>query len=447
MELRFKPSDIGRTSGSLLFEYNGVGSPAEVQLFGEGLKINTKITTNSPICEGDDLLLFADSIANATYHWYGPDGFKSNQQNPILSKAKATQSGKYYLYATVGNVNSDTLTIDISISTFLVTPGDSSLIFVGTAAKINDYIKLTEPKIWDGGSIWLKNRFSVKQDFATSFKFRTRYGDDRVTPDGSLPGADGIAFVMQNHNYPVLGVKGGSIGYTGITNSLAIEFDLYKNPWDPDGNHIAVQSMGAGANQPDHTKYNSCMGISSNIITIKQDSIYYSKIQYDWTTKTLKIYLDSTGKFESLALSIPNIDLASYLQLEEGEYVYIGFTAGTGESYQEHDLFDWTIPCKNQLVDVEDKNMKNENAEELSISPNPVSHDAVISYNIEKEANVSLLIINAYGQEISKPISNVYHNTGTFSYNLETASFAEGVYLVILQKGSERISKMFLIVK
>ena len=57
--------------------------------------------------------------------------------------------------------------------------------------------------------------------------------------DGSIPGADGLAFVMQNHNYPVLGDKGGSMGYTGITNSLAIEIDLYKNRWAPNGNSIS----------------------------------------------------------------------------------------------------------------------------------------------------------------------------------------------------------------
>ncbi len=36
MSLRFAPSDEGRTSGTLEFNYNGAGSPAVVQLFGEG---------------------------------------------------------------------------------------------------------------------------------------------------------------------------------------------------------------------------------------------------------------------------------------------------------------------------------------------------------------------------------------------------------------------------
>jgi hypothetical protein len=37
MDLRFAPSDAGRTSGMLEFYYDGVGSPAKIQLFGEGI--------------------------------------------------------------------------------------------------------------------------------------------------------------------------------------------------------------------------------------------------------------------------------------------------------------------------------------------------------------------------------------------------------------------------
>lgn len=43
IDLRFAPKAAGRTSGRLLIEYNGVGSPATMQLFGEGTQRNGQI--------------------------------------------------------------------------------------------------------------------------------------------------------------------------------------------------------------------------------------------------------------------------------------------------------------------------------------------------------------------------------------------------------------------
>ena len=49
MDLRFAPSSPGRTSGLLEFHYNGFGSPAVVQLFGEGIEVKPIITAvNNP---------------------------------------------------------------------------------------------------------------------------------------------------------------------------------------------------------------------------------------------------------------------------------------------------------------------------------------------------------------------------------------------------------------
>ena len=62
MDLRFSPSDSGRTSGTLEFHYNGLGSPAIIQLFGEGRK-KPQITHITPVFK--DLLCeqeFTDSI-------------------------------------------------------------------------------------------------------------------------------------------------------------------------------------------------------------------------------------------------------------------------------------------------------------------------------------------------------------------------------------------------
>ncbi|MBI3258067.1 MAG: choice-of-anchor D domain-containing protein, partial [Ignavibacteriae bacterium] len=47
MDLKFVPSIEGRTSGTLLFDYNGVGSPATVGLFGEGVAPKLEIVNKT----------------------------------------------------------------------------------------------------------------------------------------------------------------------------------------------------------------------------------------------------------------------------------------------------------------------------------------------------------------------------------------------------------------
>ncbi|MBL7973384.1 MAG: choice-of-anchor D domain-containing protein, partial [Candidatus Kapabacteria bacterium] len=49
MDLRFTATEIGRISGRLLFDYNGVGSPATVQLFAEGVDIVPSVTSTASV--------------------------------------------------------------------------------------------------------------------------------------------------------------------------------------------------------------------------------------------------------------------------------------------------------------------------------------------------------------------------------------------------------------
>jgi hypothetical protein len=74
------------------------------------------------------------------------------------------------------------------------------------------------------------------------------------------PGADGLAFVLQNDRLDALGADKGGIGYEGIPRSLAIEFDVWPNngahcgPYtdcpraDPEEYPIAIHSRGALSN-------------------------------------------------------------------------------------------------------------------------------------------------------------------------------------------------------
>src|SRR5690606_4281337 len=57
-------------------------------------------TSNSPVCPGDTLKLFATTVAGGTYSWTGPDGFTSSLQNPVIPNAQAINSGFYGLTVT-----------------------------------------------------------------------------------------------------------------------------------------------------------------------------------------------------------------------------------------------------------------------------------------------------------------------------------------------------------
>lgn len=59
-------------------------------------------TSNSPVCPGDTLKLFGNTVAGATYSWTGPNGFTSTLQNPVIPNAQTVNSG-FYAYTLTRN--------------------------------------------------------------------------------------------------------------------------------------------------------------------------------------------------------------------------------------------------------------------------------------------------------------------------------------------------------
>ena len=74
------------------------------------------IGSNSPLCYGEDILLTADDFAGATYQWTGPNGWSSNQQNPVIQNAELTDSGIYSLVITVGGSSSDPISTNVVVN-------------------------------------------------------------------------------------------------------------------------------------------------------------------------------------------------------------------------------------------------------------------------------------------------------------------------------------------
>ncbi len=59
------------------------------------------LNNNGPLCEGETLMLEAESHIGATYHWSGPQNFSSTQQNPTRPNVTTAMAGTYTCYITV----------------------------------------------------------------------------------------------------------------------------------------------------------------------------------------------------------------------------------------------------------------------------------------------------------------------------------------------------------
>lgn len=72
--------------------------------------------SNSPLCAGEQLKLFAGSGPGWLYTWTGPDGFNSSLQNPLHNAATAAMSGQYQIVVTNGNNCTGSATVDVQVA-------------------------------------------------------------------------------------------------------------------------------------------------------------------------------------------------------------------------------------------------------------------------------------------------------------------------------------------
>jgi hypothetical protein len=202
----------------------------------------------------------------------------------------------------------------------------------GHAAIVGGRLRLTPALEVQGGRAWYKTKQPVAGGFETTFRFQ-------LTQQDARGGADGFAFVIQNQAEWAGSWGGHTLAYDGIANSVAIEFDTWKNDWgtpeeqDPDGNHVSVHTNGTGPNDYRET---FSIGRTSPIPNLKDGNIHWVRILY--AQGSLTIYVDD---FTTPALQVP-LDLSTRLALDNGK-AWVGFTAGTGIAYQNHDIVSWAF--------------------------------------------------------------------------------------------------------
>ena len=173
-----------------------------------------------------------------------------------------------------------------------------------------------------------KITLGVADSFSVFFQFR-------LTNPG-YTSADGLTFVVQ----PVsasLGGGGGGIGYAGISPSVAVEFDTYDNG-ELNDNHVAVDVNGGLQNFATAAPYgvNGCYNAVGVPGCMANGRLWSVWIDYDGTRLHVAVADNSTIRPADL-ISYP-IDIAATLDTNAA---YVGFTAGTGAAWENHDIVNW----------------------------------------------------------------------------------------------------------
>jgi hypothetical protein len=323
--------------------------------------------------------------------------------------------------------------------------------FIGDAHKTDSNIVITQSEQWKGGAVWYADKVPLKKGFTTEFSFRFSDGEDKYIPE-DYPGADGIAFVIQNHKNDDLGSLGGGLGYSKIPNSFAVEFDTYKNTSDiadnfndPNENHIAVFCNGIYPNTPDHSSSANIV-TNSNIMPLVPDGrIFYSKIEYI-KDRYMKIYLDSNNQFENPpVIEIPNIDLSKMIELDSEEFSWIGFTASTGNAHEKHELLSWMVcpkPTNAVYVDVIEDNSLIGN--EIKIYPNPANDILNIEFDSHSYSLVSIELFSVLGRRYYESESKY---KGLIIKQIPVSELSDGIYFIVIKINGIVYRRTFFIIR
>jgi gliding motility-associated-like protein len=96
------------------------------------------VTSNAPLCAGNDLILKAVGIAGATYQWKGPNGFTSVNQNPIIKAATTASTGTYSVSVSANNCTSIASSINVTVTLSPIVSANQPLeLYEGDTAILN----------------------------------------------------------------------------------------------------------------------------------------------------------------------------------------------------------------------------------------------------------------------------------------------------------------------
>ncbi|XP_062233305.1 probable L-type lectin-domain containing receptor kinase S.7 [Phragmites australis] len=208
--------------------------------------------------------------------------------------------------------------------------------------------------------------------------FAARFSFVIANPNAGAAGGDGIAFFVS----PDRATLGATGGYLGLFNSsasaaagssngsaaiVAVEFDTMANSEfaDPSDNHV-----GLDVSSPVSV---TAVDLTTSGVDLKSGNLITAWIDYRSADHRLEVFLSysAASKPKRPVLSVA-IDLSGYLK----EAMYVGFSASTEGSTQQHTIKEWTfqtfgVPATANASSFESNATKNSSEQAAAVAPAP----------------------------------------------------------------------------
>jgi len=241
-------------------------------------------------------------------------------------------------------------------------------------------VRMTPSQPHQIGSFWYTAPLPVFQGFLTLFSFQvsdhskvcTQHRDPIFSTlhhsSCKVHGGDGFAFVV--HGDPTgedaIGAPGAGVGYAGLENFIAVEFDTWYNTEDGNADllpdHISIHGAALGGTS---VPLDNLLG-APRIHDVGDGQVHLVQVAYlpylaheyagAFSTSaaaypfmkdngenrrmgTFVVWVDGGIAADAPLIAIPiNLSVLLHLDLD---LAYVGFTAATGKAWEKHDLLSW----------------------------------------------------------------------------------------------------------
>ncbi|VAI73034.1 unnamed protein product [Triticum turgidum subsp. durum] len=242
--------------------------------------------------------------------------------------------------------NNSSVSIDSATLSF------SDLTLLGDAFLRNGSVGLTRDTgvpSSSAGTVLCSRPVALRGSANATASFAARFSFVVANQNAGSTGGDGIAFFISSDR-ATLGATGG---YLGLFNSsiaaaavpsdddadavgpaiVAVEFDTMVNVelGDPSDNHVGLD-LGSPASV-------SAVDLADSGIVLKSGNLTTAWIDYRGAEHLLEVSLSYSGVKPKRPVFCVAVDLSPYLK----EAMYVGFSASTEGSTQQHTIKEWTF--------------------------------------------------------------------------------------------------------